>query len=84
MMMSGRSDLAVGHTVRHAISLFRSRGATEGDKRSACTALALVLEGRRALLKDTLIKKVEGALFLLANEFAIRHEDGKQQGDEST
>jgi hypothetical protein len=80
-MMAGRSDLAVGDPVRHAISLFRSRGATEGDKRSACTALALVLEERRALLKDTLIKKDEGALFLIANEFAIRHEDGKQQGD---
>lgn len=79
--MAGRADQSTADRVRHAISLFRSRGATEEDKRSACNALALVLEERRALLKQNLVKKDEGALFLIANEFAIRHEDGKQQGD---
>ena len=79
--MTGRTDASTGDRVRHAISLFRSRGATEDHKRSACTALALVLEERRTLLKEELIQKDEGALFHIANEFAIRHEDGKQQGD---
>jgi hypothetical protein len=64
-----------GHTadrVRHGIALFRARGATEHDKRSAILVLAGIIEERRQLLKDNLVKKDEGALFDIANNFALR------------
>ena len=65
-------------SVAHAIALFRSRDASRDEKRSACTVLASLLEERRTLLKSELFKKDEGALFQIANEFAIRHRDAKQ------
>ncbi|MFF1820421.1 hypothetical protein ACFVWG_24155 [Kribbella sp. NPDC058245] len=71
----------VSDQVRHAIALFRSRGATEEAKRSAAITLALVLEERRKLLKENLLSKDEGALFHIANGFAIRHQNAAQQPD---
>ena len=44
-------------------------------------ALARVLESRRPLLKRELLRKDEGALFNIANEFDVRHRTSKQQGD---
>ena len=79
--MAAREDPSTGDRVRHALSLFRSRGASEHDKRSACIALAGVLEERRALLKQDMMKKDEGALFDIANNFAIRHQKAQQQAD---
>lgn len=79
--MASRVDDSTGDRIRHAISLFRARSATEHDKRSACIVLAGVLEERRALLKSEMLSKDEGMLFRLANEFAIRHQDGKQHAD---
>ena len=67
--------------VRHGIALFRARGSTEHDKRSAILTLAGIIEERRQLLKDSLVKKDEGALFDIANNFALRHQDLKQQRD---
>jgi hypothetical protein len=67
--------------LQHAIALFRKRGASVEDKRSACVALAGVLESRRRLLKDELFRRDEGALFLIANEFDLRHRSASQQGD---
>jgi hypothetical protein len=67
--------------IRHAIALFRSRGASDEDKRSAIIALAGVLEERRSLLKDELLRKDEGALFQIANQFAIRHQNAMQRAD---
>jgi hypothetical protein len=79
--MTERSDSSTGDRVRHAIALFRARGSTEHDKRSAATALALVLEERRTLLKEQLFTKDEGALFRIANEFAVRHQNASQHPD---
>jgi len=56
----------------------RYRNASEHDKRSACIALAGVLEERRALLNQDMMKKDEGALFDIANNFAIRHQKAQQ------
>lgn len=67
--------------VRHAVALFRARGASREDKRSAAVALARVLEHRRKLLKTELLRKDEGALFHIANEFDLRHRDAKQRPD---
>lgn len=71
-------DRAVGGAVDHAIALFRARGATEHDKRSAITALARVLEKRRELLKANLFRADEGALFDIANCFDLRHSNDRQ------
>jgi hypothetical protein len=67
--------------VGHAIALFRSRNATVEERRSAVIALAGILEGRRKLLKEKLLSKDEGALFKIANEFAIRHQNVNQRGE---
>lgn len=84
----GRSALlaqALGHArpdmatrVHHAIALFRRRGATTEDKRSALITLAGVLEERRQLIKTELGSADEGALFHIANKFAIRHQNNQQ------
>jgi len=74
-------DPEVAGRVEHAIALFRGRDATEHDKRSAAITLAGILEERRALIRTEIGRKDEGALFGLANEFAIRHQRRGQQGD---
>jgi hypothetical protein len=79
--MASRADEGTGDRVRHALALFRGRTTTAHDKRSAVVALALVLEERRQLLKDSLFKKDEGALFDIANNFAIRHQRADQKTD---
>lgn len=87
----GRADLiacalaspepATADRVTHAISLYRRRGADEHAKRSAVLTLAGVLEERRELIRSDIGRKDEGALFSIANEFAIRHQRRGQQGD---
>jgi hypothetical protein len=75
-------DGAPADQVRHALSLFRERGADRNQKRSAVAALALVLEERRHnVLIDALAKSDRGALFDIANNFHIRHQDSKQKRD---
>ncbi|MDN5855856.1 MAG: hypothetical protein L0K86_24050, partial [Actinomycetia bacterium] len=75
------SEPHVRGRVEHAIALFRGRDATEHDKRSAAITLAGILEERRTLIRTDLGRKDEGALFGLANEFAIRHQRRGQHGD---
>ncbi len=79
--MASREDPATGDDVRHALALFRGRGATIQDKRSACISLAGVLEQRRTLIKAQMLSKDEGALFQIANGFAIRHQSEQQKAD---
>jgi len=79
--MAERDDASSGDVVRHALALYRARGAGEHEKRSACIALAGVLEERRPLLRDRLFRQDEGALFQVANQFAIRHQNAQQQAD---
>lgn len=69
------------NSVEHGIALFRKRGVTRDDKRSACAALALVLEDRRQLLKEKMHSKDEGMLFQIANQFHIRHRNAGQHED---
>lgn len=49
--------------------------------RRAVIALAGILERRRSLLKTELLSKDEGALFTIANGFAIRHQKADQRRD---
>ncbi|MFE3874932.1 hypothetical protein ACFXPX_11100 [Kitasatospora sp. NPDC059146] len=65
--------------LEHALSQFRIRGASPMDRRQSVIALAGILERRRALIKTHLLSKDEGALFQIANQFGIRHQDAKQQ-----
>ncbi len=67
--------------VAHAVALFRSRTADDEYKRSAILTLAGVLEERRQLIKVELGTADEGALFQIANKFAIRHQRAGQQAD---
>jgi hypothetical protein len=77
-----REDGEPADQVRHALALFRERGADRNQKRSAVAALALVLEERRHnVLIDALAKSDRGALFDIANNFHVRHQDAKQKRD---
>lgn len=67
--------------IAHAITLFRNRNASIEDKRSACRALAAVLEDRRTILKAQLLSNDEQALFQIANQFGIRHHKADQHTD---
>src|SRR5699024_8548142 len=75
------SDGNARSPIEHAVALFRRRGTTVEDKRSACMALARILESRRALLKEQLYRRDEGALFQIANQFDVRHRNESQQAD---
>lgn len=80
--VTSRSDSGPDDQVRHAVALFRSRAADRHHKRSAVVELAHVLEERRhTVLETALPKKDRGALFQIANEFNIRHQDAKQKSD---
>ena len=67
--------------VHHAVALFRRRGATDEDKRSALITLAGILEERRQMIKAELASADEGSLFHIANKFAIRHQNSQQLSD---
>ncbi|MEU8205866.1 hypothetical protein [Streptosporangium sp. NPDC049046] len=67
--------------VEHAIALFRSRSTSPENKRSAIIALAGILEERRQLIRDDIGKPDEGALFEIANRYALRHRRADQRGD---
>lgn len=78
--MQSATPESVGR-VQHAIALFRSRNATVEERRSAVITLAGILEERRNLLNKELLSKDEGALFTIANQFAIRHQRADQRSD---
>jgi hypothetical protein len=67
--------------VRHAIALFRGRDTSPESKRSAIFNLGRILEERRALIKEDLGGKDEGALFQIANGFDLRHRRTGQRGE---
>jgi len=68
--------------VQAAILKFRRRGSTTEDRHDAVRDLADVLEFLRPkAAKYFLTKKDDDALYTIANQFAIRHHDGRQKGD---
>ncbi|MEV0458972.1 hypothetical protein [Catellatospora methionotrophica] len=80
--VTAREDSGPADQVRHALALFRERGADRNQKRSAVAAFALVLEERRHIvLAEALVDGDRGALFNIANNFHIRHQDAKQKRD---
>lgn len=79
--MLTRDDGEIGDQVRHAIALFRARGADKHQKRSAIVVLCNVLEERRKLIRSELLSKDEDALFMIANKFSVRHQNEAQRSD---
>ena len=70
--------------VRDAVAKFRRRSSTPTDRRDAVRDLADVLERLRPQMKAYMLRKDEGALFQIANQFTIRHNDAEQRGDYDT
>jgi len=68
-----RVDTAVAH--------YRRARAGIDQRRAAVRELADVLEFLRPEMKRLMLKKDEGAIFDLANNFAIRHHNRDQRGD---
>ena len=58
---------------------FQYRGATKADRQHAVRDLADVLEHLRPQIKEAMLKEDEGALFNIANNFAIRHNNADQK-----
>jgi hypothetical protein len=75
------SEGETGDQIRHAVALFRARGADRHQKRSAVVVLARILENRRDILQTKLLRKDEGALFMIANQFDLRHQNEQQKSD---
>ena len=69
----------VGARVAAATTKFRRHRSTESDRRDAIRDLADVLEFLRPQLDGVLTNKDDAALFSIANNFAIRHHNAKQQ-----
>ncbi len=72
------AESAAHDSISHAVSLYRRRGATREDCRSAIRELAAILEERRESLRRQLLKRDEQALFEIANQFDIRHRNASQ------
>jgi hypothetical protein len=67
--------------VEHAIALYRKRGASPEDTKSAIVKLAGVLEFLRPRMRDILDKEDDKAMFNLANNFDLRHHNDAQRTD---
>jgi len=76
-------EVNVDSKVRRAISRWKSRHATEADRKECIRDLADVFEWLKQTkgLGAVLDGKDESALFEIANNFAIRHHNPKQKGN---
>lgn len=71
----------VDNRVRGAIRKYLNRGSSLDDRRDAVRSLVDVLEFLRPQISKVLNKKDEADLFNIANNFAVRHHNPKQQSD---
>jgi hypothetical protein len=67
--------------VKTAVAKYLRRASTREDRRDAVRGLADVLEYLRPQLKEVLHSEDEGALFNIANNFAIRHHNDRQRSN---
>lgn len=75
----GTEQAEVTDKIASAEQAFRSRGATKADRQHAVRDLADVLEHLRPQIKEAMLKEDENALFNIANNFAIRHNNANQR-----
>ena len=71
----------VDSKIEAAMSAFLHHGATVEDRRHAIRLLADAFEFLREQLPQVISRKDEGELFILANQFGIRHNDPSQKMD---
>jgi hypothetical protein len=67
--------------VESAVTRFKRSRSSIDERRTAVRELADVLEFLRSEIKVSMMSADEGALFNLANNFAIRHHNRDQRGD---
>jgi hypothetical protein len=73
-VLDADNDNGTKERIEHAVATFRNRvGASRADKRAAILSLHHLIERNRDQLRTHLIKRDEGALFQIANEFDLRH-----------
>ena len=77
--LSAPSDVV--ESIASATRKFRARHSDDDDKKDAIRDLAAALEYIRPKLKTVLASKDEGALFEIANKFAIRHHNASQNSN---
>ena len=79
------SDPVVAERLRLAEERFFRLGATDDDRRDALVHLAAALEHLRERLANVLLdNRDDDALFNIANNFSIRHENARQRREYST
>ena len=78
-MLEGQSPAQ--DQISHAIAIFRHREGTIEQRRSAVVALAGVLEERKALIEEKLLRNDAKDLFHIANKFHLRHQNEQQKKD---
>jgi hypothetical protein len=75
------ADQDVRQRIDHGVALFRSRGASVENKRSAILALVGILEERRHLIRTEIGRPDEGDLFKIANGYSLRHRRAGERND---
>jgi hypothetical protein len=78
---AGTDKDTITSKIRSAERSFESRHATRADRQHAVRDLVDVLELLRDDLKEVMLKDDESALFNIANNFWIRHNNRKQRLD---
>lgn len=75
------NEFEIEEKINRAKKNFFHYNSNIDDKRDAIRTLADVLEFIRADVKENLLRKDEGRLFQIANEFSFRHHNYKQHTD---
>lgn len=78
---AGTDEHKITSKIRSAERSFESRSATRADRQHAVRDLVDVLELLRDELRQIMLKDDESALFNIANNFWIRHNNRKQRLD---
>jgi hypothetical protein len=75
---AGEKDIS---KINNAVHAFLRGLASREDQKQAVRQLAAVLEFYRPMVKELLLKEDEAALFNIANNFAIRHNNANQRDE---
>jgi hypothetical protein len=81
--MNIKEDTKIKNRIEWAIKRFRDRHSTFIDRRESVRELADVLEYLKSTIKQNMLKSDESALFEIANNFSIRHNNSNQKEEYS-